>query len=790
MSKRSLKIHQSHLVVSSTMEDLCLDLAHAESEEEVIDILIQSGYWDNQKNWKFYGQNENNFSIIGNQQSMPESAIVEKLINSVDAILMRECLRKNIDPESKDAPGSIVEAQEEYFKIRKGSLWDISAAKRTEIAQNIMFVSSGKKSNPCYSIIDMGEGQTPEKFPKTFLSLSESNKLRIRFVQGKFNMGGTGVLQFAGRHNLQLIISKRDPRVTKYEDDNTKEYWGFTVVRRENPSDNRKSSTYTYLVINGNIPMFKKGSLPLLPGTYPNPYGLKMKWGTFIKLYEYQMPGLKTNILLDLYNRICLLVPRIALPVRFCERRKGYSAHSYEATMSGLDVRLSDDKRENLEDGFPSSSTISVSGERMACQIYAFKKDQSTKYRKDEGIIFSINGQTHGHISKSFFSRRTVRMGYLADSILVSIDCSAISGRTREDLFMNSRDRLRSGGLKREIENELAEILRNHQGLKELRTRRRQEELHDKLADSKPLQDIINDLMKKSPSFASILFPGSKVANPFDLRPVASKEKYVGKTFPTYFKIKQKNIKKCPINRRCRIQFETDAANDYFERNTFSGDFLLFNKSGEVTDYSLNLWNGLANLTVNLPVNSKVGDVIDFLSSVSDDMRIEPFENSFKIEIIEQVKNGSKQKRKRKKPKPPSEDKGKEREVPSKLSLPNIVEVFSQEWEHYGFDQFSALMVKDTGEEGYDFYVNMDNSHLLSEIKINTGIEPQMFQEKYKIALVIVGMALLNINESEENDIDDDKTENIEDVVKKVTRQLSPVLLPMISYLGELTMED
>ena len=66
-------------------------------------------------------------------------------------------------------------------------------------------IATGQKSKPCYSILDTGEGQTPEKMPETLLSLGKSNKLRIPFVQGKFNMGGTGVLQFCGEKNIQLI---------------------------------------------------------------------------------------------------------------------------------------------------------------------------------------------------------------------------------------------------------------------------------------------------------------------------------------------------------------------------------------------------------------------------------------------------------------------------------------------------------------------------------------------------------------------------------------------------------
>jgi hypothetical protein len=244
------------------LESLCLSLVKAESEQEIIGILRKAGYWDNHENWRFYGDIENNFSTIGNQASLPESAIVEKIINSVDAMLMRECLRRRINPESCEAPENIIKALEEYFGISQGNLWNINANARKRLAENISFVATGAKESPCYSVADKGEGQTPRRMPDTFLSLSKSNKLRISFVQGKFNMGGTGVFQFCGQNNLQLIVSKRDPEVAKFENDDSKDFWGFTIVRREDPSEGRRSSVYTYLKVDGKIPMFKAKSLP------------------------------------------------------------------------------------------------------------------------------------------------------------------------------------------------------------------------------------------------------------------------------------------------------------------------------------------------------------------------------------------------------------------------------------------------------------------------------------------------------------------------------------------------
>jgi len=782
-------INQLQLPLGGNMRDiknLCIALAKADTEEEVIGLLKQWGYWDNPEVWRYYGDNENNFAVIGNQQSAPDAALVEKIINSVDAVLMRECLRKGIDPESAKAPRTLNEALENFFNIPNGILSNLSPRKRGELAKNIIVVATGQKSNPCYSIIDKGEGQTPKRMPETFLSLTKSNKLRIPFVQGKFNMGGTGALQFCGKHNLQLIISRRDPQIVKIEgDDGTSEYWGFTIIRREAPTGGMKSSSFKYLAPEGKILMFKADSLPLLPGEYPIAYERPLEWGTFVKLYEYQLMGLKAPVYFDLYYRLAVLLPNIALPVLLYERRKGYKAESYHIVLSGLSVRLEEDKYQNIEPGFPSSATLTIKGQEMKIQIYAFKRDKRKHYAREEGIIFTVNGQAHGFISKSFFTRKSVGMSYLADSILIIADCSAFDGRTREDLFMNSRDRLREGALKKEIEEKLGNLIKNHQGLRELRERRRREEIEGKIGDAKPLVEVLEKVIKNSPALSKLFVEGVKITNPFKLINSGTGKSFKGKQFPTYFKLKkeftQEKPKHCPINQRFRVQFETDAENDYFTRDTDPGEFKLYLGNEEIiTDYVLNLWNGIANLTVKLPEDCKEGDILKYTAEVDDVTRVNPFRTQFYVIVDPPVSKGKGKPGER--IKPPGEDKG-ERKKPSHFDVPNIIEVYRDEWEKYKFDEEAALMIKDTGENGYDFYINMENVYLLTEIKGRTKIDPNILKAQYKYGMVLIGISLVKALEEKEG-------ESVYDKIAEVTKAIAPVLLPMIATLGELGEEQ
>jgi len=224
-------------------------------------------------------------------------------------------------------------------------------------------------------------------------------------------MGGTGVFRFCGETNIQLIVSKRNPAIAVNEGDPTKDYWGFTVVRREDPRGGVRSSSYKYLAPANHILFFQADSLPVMPSEYPNAYGKPLSYGTYLKFFEYKIgPGLRTNILLDLYNKLSLLMPHIALPVKLYERRKGYTGNSFETVLSGLSVRVDEDRSDNIEENFPTSGTLVVNGEKMKYSTYVFKKGKHEKYTKDEGIIFTINGQTHGYLSKSFFNRKGMEM--------------------------------------------------------------------------------------------------------------------------------------------------------------------------------------------------------------------------------------------------------------------------------------------------------------------------------------------------------------------------------------------
>jgi hypothetical protein len=193
-------------------------------------------------------------------------------------------------------------------------------------------------------------------------------------------------------------------------------------------------------------------------------------------------------------------------------------------------------------------------------------------------------------------------------------------------------------------------------------------------------------------------------------------------------------------------------------------------------------------LTVSLPEDVKVGDILNYKSIISDETQLRSFESQFSVKVQEEQKsdngggNGGRVK-------PPSDENGDKRASSLSLALPQVIEVHFDDWPSHQFDQFSALDVKDTGESGYDFYINMDNTNLLTEIKARKDVEIKLLQDRYKYAMVLIGMALLKENSQKDSQNGPNEVDMLKEI-RDTTGKLSLVILPIISYLGELEVQS
>ncbi len=347
-------------------------------------------------------------------------------------------------------------------------------------------------------------------------------------------MGGTGVLQFAGSHSFQLIISRRQPSIQASLSE-LSEHWGFTLTRRLAPSADQPQSTYVYLAPEGQVLSFLAESLPLRPGRYPDAYEEQMNAGTCIKIWNYKVPGrLKSIITLDMRYALERHLHNPALPFRIYERRSGYSAHSYETTVSGLSTVLYDSSDQlELQTGTPLH--IAEVGD-VGVRIFVLKED-GAKARVDRfrsGLFYLVNGQLHGERKKDFLSNRT-GYDYLANSLLVVVDCTQLPQVIIEDIFMTSRDRMRHIPEQKALERAVIDYLKDHPGLRELNARRRQERMST--SAEKETIEILQELVKADPTLAFLFGRGKKIKVPGGEIP--EPVPFDGEQFPTYFRIRR-----------------------------------------------------------------------------------------------------------------------------------------------------------------------------------------------------------------------------------------------------------
>jgi hypothetical protein len=775
--------------------DLAKKLYDAADEDAAEKILKGIGLWD-ESNWKpLGGENMTGQSIIGSQQDNPISALVEKIVNSVDAVLTRECLKSGINPEAPEAPNSIIAAQEKYFGIHGGQLTNIGTARRKELADNIHLIASGYKSkNPSIAIIDRGEGQEPNMFENTLLSLVRGVKEKIRFVQGKWGMGGTGVLSFGSpNHKLQLIISKKNHEING---DHTSD-WGVTLVRRFVPKDNVRVHTYKYLAPNNKILSFKKESLAVIPIKTKEGYSFDpLESGTIVKLFDYDFTSVyrggraRDRIFRNLQDRISTLLPSIAIPFLVTDLR--FPEEDSQRTFNPLNVRLDEDKRANVEYNF--TAAIMVKNEVYDCRIFLFVKDLSkskdqgkaTYAPSGEGILFLCNGQTQGIIPQSYFSNIKIGLGELSDSLLVLIDTSKTSNLTQSELFMNSRDRLRQCPQVKEIQVKLGEILKDDKGLNDAKQKRISEKNEHALKNSDSMASILEKLISSNPMLSNLFLKGNKISSPIDQRLGGEvNERYEGKVFPTYFSLKyphpESKPRGCEKKRTVRLTYETDAANEYFSRDSDSGNFEMYVNDQPASFDSFNLSNGIGILNFEINEAYELNSTYKITTRISDiSCSATPFEDTFWIQILEyRDQNGGKSKPRR--PKPDIDEPGK-RKLSDSFSLPKTYQVSKEDWSTHDMNGKSALTAIYNGdEEGWLYYVNIDNDYLLHHSIQNKRKDIDILRKKYSLALTLIGLSL--IHNKKEDEFGDES--NFLEGIKKTTSDISMILMPLIDDIGK-----
>jgi len=573
---------------SLTDQQLFEQMYALHTEEQLDDFITKHPAIFQESNWHPLGGHENNYGVIENQQASPIAALIEKITNSIDATLMKKCYQAGIDPKSAAAPRTMDEARERFFPDYKN--WDLSGPRKGQ-AKNLQILADGPKLNPSLTIYDNGEGQHPDDFEQTFLSLLRGNKNEIHFVQGKYNMGGSGAIIFCGKKGYQLIASRRFDKTGDF---------GFTFVR-EHPltkeEEGRKKNTwYEFLKMNGLIPAFKISKLDL------NLHETLFETGTIIKLYSYDLPaGSRSVISRDLNQSINEYLFEPALPILTVDRKYRYpDDRNLERDLYGLKRRLEIEDNKYIEDYFSENYAEEPFGKfKLTCYVFKTRVDdkniKETKesiqrefFKNNMSVMFSVNGQVHGNFTSEFITR-SLKFNLLKYHLLIHVDCTHMNYNFRKELFMASRDRLKEGDETTQLRKFIATKLGNSKGrLAEIEKRRK-----DSISvDSKDTAEMLKAFSKNLPMDSALMKllnqtfkleqkddkPKPKDQPKKEVHHKEEKEPFKPQRFPTFLKIKSTTDKgisaiNLPRGQDKSIHFKTDVENHYFDRIEEPGEF-------------------------------------------------------------------------------------------------------------------------------------------------------------------------------------------------------------------------
>lgn len=791
--------------MSNNLQNL-FDTLYSANNEDAVNAVFDG--FDGQPlndptNWYPLGGNESNYGVVENQQSSPIAALIEKITNSIDATLMRRCYELNIDPKSEDAPRTMEDALETFWpKTQEYSYYKFKTIKDYQRRQSkeIQIIADGPKRDTSLIIYDNGEGQHPEDFEDTFLSLLRGNKNEIPFVQGRYNMGGTGAIVFCGKKRYQLIASKRYDGTGLF---------GFTLIRQHLLTDEekktKKNTWYEFLKIAGKIPAFDIDELNL---------GLderKFTTGTFIKLYSYKLPAGHSTVNRDLNQSINEFLFEPALPISVVEKKERYpNDNQLSRYLYGLKRRLEDVKANNkyIERVFFEEHSLNDLG-KIKVTAYLFKNRidgksiaetkkiiQNEFFKNNMTVMFSINGQVHGHYTSEFITR-SLKLPIFRDYLLIHVDCTEMDLAIRNELFMASRDRLKGSEETKLLRDKLAKLL-NDSELKELHKRRKEalsvssndtNELLKSFTKSMPLN---SDLMKLlNNTFKLDLNDHKKTKKDKNKNKTHDDDiPFIPKRFPSFFKLSKeakdgKPVTNIPLEGRRSIKFDTDVENNYFNRTDDPGELQIallthkHNHSNNGNELGLpKEISDLVNITKSSPNDGKIriamsptdninsGDMLEIKITLSNPGG--NIEQAFWVKIVD------KEEKKEKAPKKDHDE--------SKVGIPELQLLHKNEdedsmtWDKFeslanatmNHDQILHLLVDDDKLE--KIFINMDSKVILNHKKrLKTPEQIEIANKKYISSAYFHALFLYTISKKQKIELSrDGKGIELDEHIKNV----------------------
>lgn len=493
----------------------------------------------------------------------PVAPLVERITNGIDAILERTEAEKRGSGPLPDSPRR---AAEQWLDIKRGHLDALDQERVRQLADNveISFWESGRDKHPTVVIHDKGVGQHPFDLPSTILSLGESNKIGKHYLCGAYGHGGSSTFAWC---DYTIIISRRRPD----HSDGKPDLIGWTIVRKNPDYEDAKTTIYEYLVTEDK-------KVPTVQPAVLEKSGFK--FGTYIAHIGYEIDRYSGPASIVSYRLFQNRLFDPVLPYWLVDNRQ---EPRFRRALSGNLRRL-----HNLEEeGSISKSQVEYQNEyeenlgddgKMLVRYWVLKvkprgEGGDEKFYLDSylekpkspcNVAITLNGQRQEFLDKRFIKDAT-RLSFLADYLLVQVECENLSLRRKKDIFTATRQRIREGADRLDlIKRVVTDALKNDEKLKKLEEERAEATLSK--IDEKSEKEVRGLLDRLITSPQTSIRGGVEALS---IEGPGGVTEFQPKDPPTYLEIinGEESIEFLPGIAQ-RLILEMDGPDDIFERRT------------------------------------------------------------------------------------------------------------------------------------------------------------------------------------------------------------------------------
>lgn len=600
-------------------------LLAATSSDEIASLITKEDFFGAENClWKPYGGHDLNVRQVEGQMKSSSNALVEKITNSIDALLMRRCYEiEGVPPESGNPklPKTLSEAITKYF----GNEEEISKKRSEWSKRHLVVLAEGDKKKPTITIVDRGEGQFPCRIQDTIVGLNESIKEKINFVFGKYHQGGSAAIRFCGSKAkcYQLVLARRAESIPGKGKEDT---WGFTLVRRNYKN---RIPYYQYCTE-------KDGSTFSFPYDKPikiNGTEIDFVDGCLIRLYDYYLENPsniaygRNSLALDIDQKL----QKAPLPIYLHELRSGYRGDT-KYTIAGL-LRRIEDNKDIINDDITLPAGLGEIGTRnIRCirlkHVSDVKGVESYKQQREK-IFYIENGLALGYETESFL-RSYCQLPALAPYLLCYIDMSDIRvdlanifHTGREELARTEDYQVLKERLEKFFENEIFEKWDEEYQEKSLTSADE---------DNKELDKLIEKAIIDDPELKDLLGIGEEIKIPKGKE--KEKEEYGGEDYPKKFEFISGQPKEVDKTSYAIASFRTEAKDSLLTRK--KERFLIEWTPSKFFDVVLRGMNkGIISLRVDCRANIKADDEDKITFILSDQDKKRKFEQTVHFRAIE-----------------------------------------------------------------------------------------------------------------------------------------------------------